>query len=68
MEARVSTAERKLNAIEFLLSDRKVCDPKNPYTMVYKHWTIENLQTAMHDIQTEKHDLQTKENTLLQPV
>jgi hypothetical protein len=66
IEAKISVVERKINAIEFLLSGRRFGDPENPYIMVYEHYSIENLQTKENNLQTEKNNLQTKENILLQ--
>jgi hypothetical protein len=61
MEAKILAVERKISAIEYLLSARSVGDPENPYIKVYENYTIEKLQI-------EKHDLQTEKNILLQLV
>jgi hypothetical protein len=66
MEAKILDVECKIAAIEYLLSDRRVGDPANPYILVYENYTIEELKTAMDKLQTKEHDLQTKENILLQ--
>jgi hypothetical protein len=73
MEVESDEVKLKIAAVEFLLSDRRVGNPNNPYILVYEHYTIaelktekNNLQTEKNSLQTEKNNLQTKENLLLQ--
>jgi hypothetical protein len=54
MEVELLEVKRKIAAVEFLLSNRRVGDPENPYIMVYEHFTIDTLQIEKHDLQTEK--------------
>ncbi len=46
--------KRKIAAIEYLLSARRVGDPENPYILVYEHYTMEELKRIEHDLRTEK--------------
>ena len=73
MEVELLEVKRKIAAVEFLLSDRRVGDPENPYISVYKNYTMaelktkeNNLQTKENNLQTEKNNLQTEKNILLQ--
>jgi len=66
MEAELAEVKREIAAIKFLLSDRRVGDPENPYIAVYEASSKEKLENYLTQLQTEKHDLQTKENLLLQ--
>jgi hypothetical protein len=66
MEVELLEVKRKIAAVEFLLSDRRVGDPENPYILVYENYTMEELKTEKRDLQTEKNNFQTKENILLQ--
>jgi len=66
MEAKIAEVEREIAAIKFLLSDRRVGDPENPYIAVYEDYSKAELKEQNGKLQTEKHDLQTKENLLLQ--
>ena len=46
--------KREIAAIKFLLSNRRVGDPENPYIMVYENYTMDKLQTKENNLQTEK--------------
>jgi hypothetical protein len=59
MEAELMEVKREIAAIKFLLSNRRVGDPENPYILVYEHYTMEQLVI-------KENNLQTKENILLQ--
>jgi hypothetical protein len=54
MEAKILKVEGEIDALKFLLSNRRVGDPENPYIMVYENYTIEELKIKEHDLQTEK--------------
>ncbi len=66
MEAKIAEVERKIAAIEFLLSGGRVGNPENPYIAVYARYPEGKLIEQNDKLQTEKHDLQTEKNLLIQ--
>jgi hypothetical protein len=66
MEVELLEVKCKIAAVEFLLSDRRVGDPENPYISVYKNYTIKELKTEKNNLQTKENNLQTEKNILLQ--